>query len=281
MGLKEGAVRPGGHDAARTRVRSYWESAHDLYLAHVGTSFQAGRITAGRSMRDSNVWLARAAGLRRGLRVLDAGCGVCGPAIDMAQEIPGLCVVGITLVGRQATAARALVATSGLSGRVHVVQADFHAAPFAAGSFDAVLFLESLGYAADLEQVLGGAGRVLRPGGTLYVKDVFRRVPLYSDEERRELAAFDRAFAIRTPTLDACTAAAAAAGFGRIATRDLTGIVSTAHARRAMVDAAGVETPFGRRHRLHLSCLPVYFAELTAIKPPASGRGGEPCHAGQ
>ena len=256
-----------GCGPARADVQAYWNGAHDAYLTHVGTTFQAGRITAGTSMRESNVWLARAAGLEPGQRVLDAGCGVCGPAIDIAREIAGVRIVGITLVRRQATAAAALIAQAGLSDRLHVVHGDYHAPPFADASFDAVLFLESIGYAAGFVPLFDSVRRLLRPGGSLYVKDVFRREPLWSDQEGEELAQFDRIYAQRTPALTECAEAAVAAGFADVQTRDLTGIVSTAHAWDAMFDGAGGQTSFGRLHYRRHFCLPVYFAELTARAP--------------
>ena len=98
------------------------------------------------------------------------------------------------------------------------------------------------------------------------MKDVFRRELLLSDQEREELAEFDRAYVIRTPTVGQCVEAATLAGLTSIRTRDLSEVVSTAHARRAMFDAARAGTPcsFGRLHDRRHSCLPVYFAELTA-----------------
>lgn len=251
------------------RVREYWDGVHDAYLAHVGTTFQAGRIAVGSSMRDSNLWLARAAGLERHRRVLDAGCGVCGPGIDMARAFPALRIVGLTLSGRQAATGAKLIRDGGLSVRVDVVNGDYHALPFADGSFDVALFLESIGYADNLTRLLGGVFRVLRPGGALYVKDVFRREPLWSDQERQELAEFDRVYRHRTPTLEECAGAARAAGFTALATRELSDIVSTAHASKAMFDEAGDGTlsAFGRLHYHRHSCLPVYFAELTAVTP--------------
>jgi cyclopropane fatty-acyl-phospholipid synthase-like methyltransferase len=251
------------------RVREYWDGVHDVYLAHVGTTFQAGRIAVGSSMRDSNLWLARAAGLERHRLVLDAGCGVCGPGIDFARELPGLRLVGLTLSRRQTATATELIRDAGVSDRLHVVNGDYQALPFADGAFDAVLFLESIGYADNLARLLAGVFRVLGPGGSLYVKDVFRRERLWSDQEGRELAEFDRVYQQRTPTLEECARAATDAGFTSIATRELTDIVSTAHAWRAMFDAEGKGTlsAFGRLHYQRHSCLPVYFAELTAVTP--------------
>jgi cyclopropane fatty-acyl-phospholipid synthase-like methyltransferase len=248
-------------------VREYWDGSHDAYLAHVGTTFQAGRIAVGSSMRDSNLWLAQAAGLERHSRVLDAGCGVCGPGIDMARAFPALRIVGLTLSGRQTATGAQLIRDAGLSDRMHVVNGDYHALPFADGSFDAALFLESMGYADNLARLLRGVFRVLRPGGALYVKDVFRREVLWSDQERQELADFDRVYRYRTPTLEECARAARAAGFTALATRELSDIVSTAHASRAMFEDAGdgALSAFGRLHYRRHSCLPVYFAELTAV----------------
>jgi cyclopropane fatty-acyl-phospholipid synthase-like methyltransferase len=251
----------------RADVRRYWDESHDTYLAHVGTVFQAGRITSGTSMRESNVWLAGAAGIAPAQRVLDAGCGMCGPAVDIASHVPGVQIVGLTVSRRQAVAAAALIAQSGLSGRVHVVHADYHRPPFPDRSFDVVLFFESIGYADDLGRLFPAIRRVLRPGGRLYVKDVFRRERLWSDQERDELEEFDRAFVQRTPALADCAEAARVSGFADVRTRDLSRMVTTAHAWRAMFDSRGRPTAFGRLHHGPHSCLPVYFAELTGRAP--------------
>ena len=250
-------------------VRAYWDGAHDAYLTHVGTTFQAGRITAGDSMRESNLWLARAAGLGAGFRALDAGCGVCGPGIDIAREIAGLRIVGITLSGRQTATAAALIREAGLSDRIQVVNGDYHVLPFADRTFDAVFFLESIGYASSLTPLFTSVYRVLRPGGSLFVKDVFRRERLWSDQEGHELAEFDQVYAQRTPTLQECVEAAGSAGFTGVSTRDLSDVVSTAHAWRAMGDTSTVATAsgFGRLHHRRHSCLPVYFAEMIARTP--------------
>jgi len=247
-------------------VREYWEAAHAPYLMHVGTTFQAGRMTAGTSMRESNLWLARAAGLQAGQRVLDAGCGVCGPSIDIAREIPGLTITGITISDRQAATAIKLIREADLRDRVSVVTGDYHLLPFADRTFDTVFFFESVGYACSLAQLFAAVHRVLRPGGSLYVKDVFRRDQLWSDQEAQELTEFDRAYMQRTPTVRECLEAAILAGFTQVQTRILSRVVSTAHARRAMFDDAGGATlsSFGRLHYRRHACLPVYFAELTA-----------------
>jgi ubiquinone/menaquinone biosynthesis C-methylase UbiE len=132
------------------------------------------------------------------------------------------------------------------------------------------VFLESLCYADSLTTLLTGVYRVLRPGGSLYIKDVFRRERLWADQEVDELIEFNEVYAVRTPTLTECIDAAADSGFTRILTRDLSELVSTTWARQAMFDARdnATLTSFGRLHHRRYSCLPVYFVELTALRAP-------------
>ncbi|MBY8853092.1 class I SAM-dependent methyltransferase, partial [Saccharothrix sp. MB29] len=49
---------------------------------------------------------------------------------------------------------------------------DYSRLPFADGTFDAVLAMESLLFAPDLPQVLGELRRVLRPGGRFAMSDI-------------------------------------------------------------------------------------------------------------
>ncbi len=53
--------------------------------------------------------------------------------------------------------------------RAGVIQADAAALPFPAESFDAIVSNHSLEHFADLERCLGEIGRVLKPGGALFV----------------------------------------------------------------------------------------------------------------
>ncbi len=197
-----------GDDETRARyvarVRAYYSAQLRAYLDCLGDTWQGGLLAedeaaAARSdangqpldARASNLRLARRAGLGPGLRVLDAGCGVCGPAVDFAAAWPELRVVGVTLGADQAAVARRRIAAAGLSARVQAVCADFHALPLAERSFERVLFLESNGYMHAPVQALGEAWRVLRPGGELYVKGVFLPEGELRADERAQFARFD------------------------------------------------------------------------------------------
>ncbi|MDQ7909547.1 methyltransferase domain-containing protein [Phytohabitans sp. ZYX-F-186] len=54
------------------------------------------------------------------------------------------------------------------------VAADFGHLPLRAGSVDAVFAIESIGYARDMPGLLDQVGQVLRPGGQLFVIEIFR-----------------------------------------------------------------------------------------------------------
>src|SRR5262245_1173717 len=115
------ADRSGTHDYCEA-VRAYWEETTHLYLRHV-TTFQAGFVHSPSSPADSranNLFLALRAGIQSGQRVLDAGCGVCGPSIDIATSIKDVCIDAVTLSPLQAKIARQAVKAAELADRIEI-----------------------------------------------------------------------------------------------------------------------------------------------------------------
>ncbi|PLK26760.1 phytanoyl-CoA dioxygenase family protein [Novosphingobium sp. TH158] len=150
-------------------VRDYYEELTGDYLAGFGQVFQGSRPESTEELLD---YLVDAAALEDGMTVLDAGCGVGGPAMGLAAR-RDIRVEGLTLARAQVERGTALIAERGLSDRITLRQGDFHQLDsiFPAEHFDRVLFLESICHAQDYAAVLRGAYRVLKPGGALYIKD--------------------------------------------------------------------------------------------------------------
>jgi ubiquinone/menaquinone biosynthesis C-methylase UbiE len=169
----------------------------------------------------SNLALAADAGVLPGHRVLDAGCGVCGPAVDIARHHPEVTVDSVTLSPRQAEAARGRVEEAGLGGRVRVHVGDYHALPFADGEFDVALFLESACYSYDPAALFREVARVLRPGGRVLVKDVFRRAGDFPPEVEAQFDEFNRLYRSRISPAAHFAAAMEGAGLVDIAVEPL------------------------------------------------------------
>lgn len=115
-------------------------------------------------------------GLRPGEHLLDAGCGAGAPAVLIANEY-GVQVTGVTISPVGAQLAQARVAASGLSDRVRIEVGDYHALTYPENHFDAVVAIESLMHAVDLDKVLLEFHRVLRPGGRITIAEPTRLAP--------------------------------------------------------------------------------------------------------
>lgn len=125
------------------------------------------------SVANTNEYLAQRAGITRGTRVLDAGCGVGGSAIWLARE-KGAQVVGVSLVERQIELARKFAEERGVSEATRFEVRDMAATGFPEARFDVVWNIESICHIADLEGYLAHVASLLEDGGRFACIDVCR-----------------------------------------------------------------------------------------------------------
>ncbi|MGE0846532.1 MAG: class I SAM-dependent methyltransferase [Flavobacteriaceae bacterium] len=111
--------------------------------------------------------------LEPGMHVLDAGCGLGGPARRVAAD-HGCRVTGIDLTADYVETARFLTAGMGLAERCDFIEGSVLDMPFEDASFDAALSFHVGMNIADRERFYGELARVLRPGAPLCIFDVMK-----------------------------------------------------------------------------------------------------------
>jgi tocopherol O-methyltransferase len=158
-------------DYYNTTEASYkdgWDLDNSLAL-HYGYK-DARAKTFRQSLLRMNEVLMEMAGIKQGMRVLDAGCGVGGSSIYLSQRT-GCSCAGLTLSEAQAVKARQWVAKKQLSHLVTIEAASYMNCGHPDASFDVVWGLESICYAPDKAAFVKEAFRLLKPGGRLIIAD--------------------------------------------------------------------------------------------------------------
>lgn len=117
--------------------------------------------------------LAAQLGLRPGMRLLDIGCGIGGPARHLAAA-HDCHVTGIDLTAEYVAVAADLSRRMGLADRVAFREANAARLDFPDASFDGATLLHVGMNIADKAGMFAAIHRVVRPGGFLAVYDIMR-----------------------------------------------------------------------------------------------------------
>ncbi|KAG6865950.1 hypothetical protein C0991_010205 [Blastosporella zonata] len=153
-------------------VNGYYDGATELYEYGWAQSFHFSRFYKGEaflaSLARHEHYLAAQMNLRPGMRVLDVGCGVGGPAREIAQ-FSDANIVGLNNNDFQIGRARKYTKKAGLEPQVTFVKGDFMklAEQFGENSFDAVYAIEATVHAPNWEGVYGEIFKILKPGGVV------------------------------------------------------------------------------------------------------------------
>ncbi|KXX76753.1 Sterol 24-C-methyltransferase [Madurella mycetomatis] len=155
-----------------TLTRHYYNLATDLYEYGWGQSFHFCRYSIGESFYQAIArhehYLAMKTGIQPGMKVLDVGCGVGGPAREIAKFTDAH-ITGLNNNDYQIERATRYAVKEGLSDQLKFVKGDFMQMSFPDNSFDAVYAIEATVHAPKLEGVYSEIYRVLKPGGTFGV----------------------------------------------------------------------------------------------------------------
>ncbi|KAI9745099.1 MAG: Delta(24)-sterol C-methyltransferase [Claussenomyces sp. TS43310] len=155
-----------------TLTRHYYNLATDFYEYGWGQSFHFCRFAYGEPFAQAIArhehYLAYCIGIKEGMRVLDVGCGVGGPAREIAK-FTGAHITGLNNNNYQIERATRYSEREGLSKQLDFVKGDFMQMSFPEESFDAVYAIEATVHAPSLEGVYSEIFRVLKPGGVFGV----------------------------------------------------------------------------------------------------------------
>lgn len=125
------------------------------------------------ALNNTNKYLASLADVQTGQRILDAGCGVGGSAIFLAQQYDAK-VTGISLSDLQIKTAK----TNGIKHQVEELVdfklQDYARTEFEDHSFDLIWACESSSSAANKQAMIKEWYRLLKPGGKIVLTDFFR-----------------------------------------------------------------------------------------------------------
>ncbi|KAI9472299.1 MAG: S-adenosyl-L-methionine-dependent methyltransferase [Benjaminiella poitrasii] len=151
-----------------TLVNAYYNLATDFYEYGWGKSFHFCRFYPGEefnsAMKRHEYYLANRLGVEPGMKVLDAGCGVGGPARAIAH-LTGANIIGLNNNAYQVEKARQYAIQEDLGDKLEFVKGDFMQIPFDDDTFDRVYAVEATCHAPTFEGVYAELYRVLKPGG--------------------------------------------------------------------------------------------------------------------
>jgi tocopherol O-methyltransferase len=184
MGLMDlvGEVSMSGYSHHTDVLRYYNETRWDY--KHLWKSDQTLAIHFGyyddpdtahkRAVERMNEELAAAVGVTPSDVVLDAGCGMGGSTLWLADHV-GCEVLGINITDYQLEIARAAARRQGLEARARFEARDYTSTELPAGEFTVVWALESVVHAASKPEFAAEAFRLLRPGGRLVLAEYMVR----------------------------------------------------------------------------------------------------------
>lgn len=149
-------------------TKHYYNLVTDFYEYGWGSSFHFSRYYPGEAFKQATArhehYLASKIGLKDGMKVLDVGCGIGGPAREIFR-FTNANITGLNNNDYQISRGNSICKKLEIDDHVKLVKGDFMQMDFDDNSFDAVYAIEATCHAPSFEGVYGEIYRVLKPGG--------------------------------------------------------------------------------------------------------------------
>jgi cyclopropane fatty-acyl-phospholipid synthase-like methyltransferase len=140
------------------------------------------------ALLNENEYIGRDLDIKDTDTILDAGCGVGGTSIWMAEKF-GSKVIGINIVEKQIKLANKYAKERKIDNLVCFVLGDYCNTKLPDGSFDKIFALESVCHTPDKEVFVKEVFRLLKPGGKFCIYDYFIN-KLDNDDDKRNYKTF-------------------------------------------------------------------------------------------
>ncbi|MBC9811122.1 class I SAM-dependent methyltransferase [Crocinitomicaceae bacterium CZZ-1] len=165
------------------KVEDYYDAWTANYLTGFGLIFQSKVAENDDQLIQ---YYAGQMGIQDGLTILDAGCGVCGVAVELAK-LNTITIDAVTISKEQVSFGKELVSKHGLDEKITVFKDDFHLlSNFKHNHYDIIYFMESLVHSNNPRKVIKRAKQLLKPDGVIYIKDLFEKTP-YTKSEQKDI----------------------------------------------------------------------------------------------
>ena len=159
------------YNQTQNHYQRWWQLTKGMAL-HYGIWYE-DTTSFLESLNNTNKHLAELAEITEGQRVLDAGCGVGGSAIFLANNHKAQ-VTGITLSDLQVATALENATKHNVEHLTKFKVSDFCKTSFADERFDVIWACESSSSAVDKQKMVAEWYRLLKPGGKLVISDFFK-----------------------------------------------------------------------------------------------------------
>ena len=214
------------HENLRDYYEDTWFDYRFLWLDKRTRALHFGYEQPGERKHDASLLalnhvMAEHARLRRGEHVLDAGCGVGGTSMWLAEEYDAE-VVGVNLVEDHIERARRYGRERHLGGQVRFEVADYTATGLDESSFDVAWAQESACHAPDKKAFTSEMARLLRPGGRIVMAEYIVAADRTPDPADDAIADWEVGWEMTLATEAVWRDALEAAGFVDIEFDDIT-----------------------------------------------------------
>ncbi|HZP55188.1 MAG TPA: methyltransferase domain-containing protein [Candidatus Saccharimonadales bacterium] len=164
------------------------------WAKHYGHT-DAKHKTIPETLTNINERVAQEGSIKKGIKVLDAGCGIGGTSTWLAKN-KAAHVVGVSIVPVEIKKAKILARIENVQNMTEFYVKDMRNTGFPAGSFDVVFAIESACHLEDKADFIKEAYRLLKPGGKCIVGDGFLKKTDLAPKEEKKMEMWLRGWAV-------------------------------------------------------------------------------------